>query len=103
MDTTIVFCTVSSKEEAKKIAYSLIEKKLAACANIVNDITSVYSWKNEICEDNEFLLIIKTREEKFEELKKEILSLHSYELPEIIMIPITTGLPEYLNWIKKQT
>lgn len=60
-------------------------------------------WKGEICEDEEYLLVIKTRADKFEELKKEILSLHSYELPEIIMVDVIDGLPEYINWVKEQT
>lgn len=103
MTVKIVFCTTPNTEISKEISRKLIEKKLAACVNILNNITSVYSWKNELCEDNENLLIIKTTENKFEELKNEILSIHPYELPEIIMIPAENGLKDYLNWVREQT
>jgi periplasmic divalent cation tolerance protein len=100
---TVVFCTISSKDEGKKIAKDLVQKKLAACVNIIEGLTSVYEWKNELCIENECLMIIKSRKDIFNELKKEIVSLHPYELPEIISIPVTDGLESYLNWINKNT
>lgn len=99
----VILCTVSSKDEGNKIAGSLVQKRLAACANIIDGISSIYEWKGEICKDEENLMIIKSRKSLFEEIKKEILSLHSYELPEIVSLPITDGLEPYLDWIKENT
>ena len=102
-DFIVILCTVSSKDEANKIAGSLVQKGLAACANIIDGISSIYEWKGEICKDEENLMIIKSRRSLLEEIKKEILSLHSYELPEIVSLPITDGLEPYLDWIKENT
>jgi periplasmic divalent cation tolerance protein len=99
----VIFCTISSKNDAKKIAQELVQKKLAACVNIIEGLTSVYEWKNELCTENECLMIIKSKRALFEEIKKEIVSLHPYEVPEIISLPITDGLDTYLNWISKNT
>lgn len=100
---SIIITTTSSIEEAKKLAHSLVENKLAACANIIPKIISVYNWKNQINEDEEYLLLIKTKEKNFEQVKEKIKELHSYELPEIIMIPVQNGLNDYLDWINKET
>ncbi len=67
----VIFCTISSKDEAKKIAQELVQKKLAACVNIIEGLTSVYEWKNELCTENECLMIIKSRKSLFEEIKNE--------------------------------
>ncbi|WP_281950970.1 divalent-cation tolerance protein CutA [Nitrosophilus kaiyonis] len=99
MSYILVLSTASNKEEAKKIANILVKEKLAACVNIIDNIFSVYEWKNEICEDNEVLMIIKTKKDKFENLSKKIKEIHSYEVPEIIALDITEGSKEYLNWI----
>jgi periplasmic divalent cation tolerance protein len=99
----VILSTISSKDEAGKIAKELVQKKLAACVNIIEGLTSVYEWDNEICIENECLMIIKSRKELFDELKKEIISLHLYEVPEIISLPVTDGLESYLNWISKNT
>ena len=90
---------IDSFEAAKSVARKLVEAKLAACVNIVPQVTSLYSWKNEIVEDNEVLLIIKSKSEVYNELEAKIRELHSYEVPEIISFNIQKGLPEYLNWI----
>jgi periplasmic divalent cation tolerance protein len=102
-DCIIVFSTISSLDEAKKISYEIVNKRLAACVNIINGLTSVYEWKGEVCTDTECLMIIKTRRELFENLKKEIVSLHPYEVPEIVSFDITDGLESYLDWIQKNT
>lgn len=99
MNYIIVLCMIDSFESAKSVARKLVEAKLAACVNIVPQVTSVYSWKNEIVEDNEVLLIIKSKSEVYNELEAKIRELHSYEVPEIIFFNIQKGLPEYLNWI----
>ncbi len=99
----IVFTTTSSKEEAKRIAKSIVEKKVAACVNIVDDINSIYWWKGSIEESREALLIIKTKINLLDKLIEEIKKIHSYEVPEIIAIPIIAGLRQYLEWINKST
>jgi periplasmic divalent cation tolerance protein len=102
--TYCLVCTLTnSKEEALKIAHSLVKAKLAACCNVIDGVTSVYEWKGEICEDGEFFVMIKTRKALFDEVKAHIKSLHSYELPAIYMLPIETGLQEFLDWIKQNT
>jgi len=103
MEYCLVLTTTSNIDEAKIIANKLVQNKLAACTNIVPKIISIYSWKNEICEDEEFLLLIKTRKASFEAVKDCILKLHSYELPEIIMLPVEKGYEKYLGWIKEET
>lgn len=99
----IVYTLTNSIGEAKKIAHALVKSKLAACANIIQNVTSVYEWKGDICEDGEFLILIKTRKELFEEIKTCIIENHSYELPAILMLPIEGGLDDYLNWIGENT
>jgi periplasmic divalent cation tolerance protein len=95
----IVFVTCGSEEEASKIAHALVEEKLAACANIVSPVRSVYRWEGKIWDEREWLLIIKSREARFPDLERRVKSLHSYQVPEIISLPILTGSPPYLNWL----
>ena len=94
-----VFTTVGSKEEAKKISRGLVEKKLAYCVNTIPSIQSTYFWDEKLCVDNELLLIIKTKEEKFLMLKDWILKNHSYDIPEVIALPIVKGSSGYLKCI----
>lgn len=101
MNYIVVLCMIDTYEAAKSIARTLVESKLAACVNIVPQITSIYSWKDEIVEDNEFLLIIKSKSEAYDKLEAKIKELHSYEVPEIIAFDINKGLPEYLRWIEE--
>lgn len=99
----IVLCTVKEKKEANKIAGEIVKNKLAACVNIIEGLTSIYEWQDETCSDSECLMIIKTKSNLFEKLKESILSMHSYELPEIISLPVNNGLESYLNWVDKNT
>ncbi len=92
--------TVPNVEEGKKIARILVESKLAACVNIINNISSIYRWKGEIQVDNEHLLLIKTTENKAESLIQKIIAIHSYSEPECIGMKIDKGSQKYLNWIK---
>ncbi len=94
----ILILSTAPKVEAKEIAKKLIEKKLVACVNI-GSVDSIYYWANGICDDKEELLIMKTKEELFESVEKEIKLLHSYDTPEIIALPIILGSKEYLKWI----
>lgn len=95
----VVFVTASSEEEAQKIANSLVEKKIAACVNIVGGVNSIFSWQGKIDRASESLLIVKTKECRFDDLKKEVKLIHSYDTPEIIAMPIVLGDQKYLEWI----
>ena len=99
----VIFCTVPSKDVGNKIGSALVDKKVAACVNIVPGLTSIYEWKGKVCNDEECLLIVKSRKALFERIKKEILQLHPYELPEVISLQITDGLEPYLGWIAENT
>uniref|UniRef100_A0A1I8AQ40 Protein CutA n=1 Tax=Steinernema glaseri TaxID=37863 RepID=A0A1I8AQ40_9BILA len=99
----VVYVTVPSMEVARNISRSIVGGKLAACVNIVPGVTSIYEWENKIEESSELLLIIKTREEAIEELKKEVHRLHPYDVPEFISLPIEEGSEPYLKWVKDQT
>ena len=96
----VVLVTCSSAKEARKIARAVVEQRLAACANIVTaPVHSIYRWKGKVESAKEFLLIIKTTQARFAELSAAIKRLHSYDIPEIITLPIAAGAPDYLNWI----
>ena len=95
----LVSITTSSSEEADRIAKALVQERLAACVNIVPAITSIYRWQGEVHRDSEVLLIAKSQPELFESLAARVKKLHSYEVPEIIALPIVAGSKAYLNWI----
>lgn len=95
----IVLTTAGSQEEAQKIAHSLVERKLAACVNIVPRIESVYRWQGKVETATEWLLLIKTTAEAFNRVRDAIKELHSYELPECVMLELTGGSEKYLEWI----
>jgi periplasmic divalent cation tolerance protein len=99
-DKIIVLSTAGAKEEARSIADALVERKLAACVNIVGPIESVFRWKGEVDFANEHLLVIKTTAGCFEQVRDAIKELHSYELPECIRIGIEDGSTAYLKWIE---
>lgn len=99
-DKRIVLTTTGSREEGEKIARALVERRLAACVNVVGPIASVYRWKEKVEKAEEFLLIIKTNAESFPDVRDAIQDLHSYELPECIALPIEAGSADYLDWIE---
>ncbi|MFH1641116.1 MAG: divalent-cation tolerance protein CutA [Candidatus Omnitrophota bacterium] len=99
----VVFCTAANKKEAERIAQGLIKNKLAACVNIVDKVRSLFWWQGKIDKAEESLLVIKTRKALFGKLTKTIKSLHSYEVPEIIALPIIAGNKKYLEWIREST
>lgn len=96
-------CTVPTEDMAKTIAMILIEHKLVACVNIIHDIRSIYTWKGELNDETEFMLVMKTRKTLFWRLCDEIKANHSYECPEILAIPIVADNPPYLEWIDDNT
>ena len=98
-DKRLVLSSTSSREEAQKIAEALVEGRLAACVQIVGPIHSVYRWQGAVEEAEEFLLLMKTTVTSLPRLRNELKSLHSYEVPECIEIPIESGLPAYMEWI----
>ena len=101
----VIFITAGSKEEAEKISRGLVESKLAFCVNTLPKVQSTYYWEDKIHVDKEFLLIVKTRQDEYEALETWVKNNHSYEVPEIIALPIEQGLPAYLNgindWVAK--
>lgn len=99
----IIFITAPNEDEAARIARSLVEARLAACANIVKNIRSIYTWKGSVQDDTEVLMIVKTRKSLFSAVSVKVRELHSYDVPEIIALPIIDGSPDYLNWLKKST
>jgi periplasmic divalent cation tolerance protein len=98
MNYIIVRTTFDSLREAEQTALLLVENKLAACCQL-QEIKSVYRWKGELFNEKEFLLSAKTRAEKYIEIEEFIRARHSYDVPEIVAVPLTDGLIEYLNWI----
>ena len=101
MSYCIILTTCTSEKEADKIANVLVEKKAAACVQI-SPITSVYRWQGKVERENELRLTIKTTDELYPYAENLIKENHSYEVPQIVKVPITDGLPEYLDWIKNE-
>ncbi len=95
----VIFITAGSKEEAEKLSRGMVENKLAFCVNTVPGIQSTYHWNGKIHVDDEILLIVKTRQEKYDALENWVKKQHSYDVPEIISLPILKGLHEYLTGI----
>jgi periplasmic divalent cation tolerance protein len=96
--------TTSNQETAQKIADHLVENKLAACANILENVHSIFTWQDEISEENETLMIVKTRRDLFEEkFIPAVLEVHPYDVPEILALPIVGGYQPYLDWIDEVT
>jgi periplasmic divalent cation tolerance protein len=102
-EALLVLITTASREEAEKIARKLVEDRLAACVNIVSQVRSLFWWENNISEEEEVLLIVKTRRPRFGALVIQVRALHSYDVPEIIALPILEGSANYLQWIDDST
>lgn len=103
MSALIVLTTCSEAAAAERIAMTLVEEHLAACVNRLPGVTSTYRWKNEVRNDAEQLLLIKTTRERFSALRDRILTLHPYDLPELIAVEVSAGLDRYLAWIDTET
>jgi periplasmic divalent cation tolerance protein len=95
----VALSSVGSAEDADRLARALVERRLAACVNVVPGVVSHYRWKGELCRDEERLLVIKTRAERMEALRAALAELHPYELPELVALEITDGNPAYLEWL----
>ena len=103
MPHSLILCTASSEEEAGRIARHLVEKRLAACVSISANHRSIYRWEGELCETQEWQLLIKAKSTRYLEIEDEIRALHSYDVPEIIALPVESGLLDYLQWIDTTT
>ena len=95
----VALSTVGSAEDADRLARALVERRLAACVNVVPGVVSHYRWKGELQRDEERLLVIKTRAERIDALRDALRELHPYELPELVAFEISAGSPEYLKWL----
>lgn len=98
----VVYVTVGSSDEGNRLAHILVEERLAACVNRIGPVRSVYRWQGKIEQSDEELLIIKTKRELFDRLKKRVEGLHSYSVPEIIALPILEGSEGYLKWMEEE-
>ncbi len=103
MDTLFVYVTAKDEDEAKQIARTVVSERLAACANLLGGIDSVYWWQGKLCEDHEVALILKTSAERKPGLIERIKELHSYDCPCIVCLPIADGNRDFLNWIAAET
>src|SRR6185295_2805467 len=95
----IVFLTAASVDEANRLADMLVDKRLAACVQIMREMNSVFRWQGKVERQREVLLIAKTLSSKFAEVEREVVKLHSYETPEIVAFPLTAGSGPYLEWL----
>ena len=103
MDALFVYVTAKDDAEAKSIARTVVGERLAACANLLGGIQSVYWWDGKLCEDEEVALVLKTSSDRKAELIERIKALHSYDTPCIVCLPIADGNPEFLKWIQAET
>jgi periplasmic divalent cation tolerance protein len=99
MSFVLAYITTKDKEQAMSIGQALVEERLAACVNVMDNMTSVYRWEGKICTDSEAVLIAKTSSEKFEALTARVKQLHTYTCPCVVSIPITGGSEGYLEWL----
>ena len=95
----LVLTTTDSKSVAERIAHELVERRLAACVNLVDPVRSVYRWEGQVVSSEERLLIIKTSVERFPQVAAAIRELHTYDVPEIVAVPLTMGDERYLSWL----
>ena len=103
MTLTMIYITTSSRDEALRIGRTVVGDRLAACANVLPGVTSVYWWQGEVQEEGETSLILKTRSELVERLTRRVKELHTYDCPCVVALPIAGGNPDFLQWIAEET
>lgn len=103
MEFRLLYITVPKVEEARRIGQALVQERLAACANIVPSLESIYWWQGEVVQDREVLLVAKTRAELVEAVIARVKALHSYTCPCVVALPILAGNPAYLDWLGAET
>ncbi len=102
-DFLLVLTNLPDRDAAEKLARRLVESRLAACVNILNGCTSIYRWKGDVERADEVPVLIKTRAARYEEIEAAIREQHTYEVPEVIAVPIASGLDDYLQWVAEET
>ncbi len=102
-DFLLVLTNLPDRDAAEKLARRLVESRLAACVNILNGCTSIYRWKGDVERADEVPVLIKTRAARYEEIEAAIREQHTYEVPEVIAVPIARGLDDYLQWVAEET
>ena len=103
METLVVLTNLPSREAAEKLADALVAARVAACVNLLAPCRSVYRWQDAVQHDEEHPMLIKTTRERYPALEAAIRANHPYELPEIVALPVTAGLPAYLDWVAAET
>ena len=103
MTAVMIYVTASGEEEARKIGRALVEQRLAACANVLPGVTSIYWWQGKVEEGPEASLILKTTADKVEALTARVRELHSYAMPCVVALPISGGNPDFFTWIETET
>ncbi|MBW2145825.1 MAG: divalent-cation tolerance protein CutA [Deltaproteobacteria bacterium] len=99
----MVMVTVGTESQGLEIGRSLVQEKLAACVNLIKGVKSLYIWEGRLSDDQEILMLIKTRRSLFSRLRDRVEELHTYEVPEIIALPVIEGSPSYLRWVAEMT
>jgi periplasmic divalent cation tolerance protein len=99
-DSRLVLVTAGSREEAERIAHAVVEERLAACVNLLGGVRSIYRWQGAVETADEVLLLIKTRSDAIDSLRERVMELHSYEVPEFVVLEIAGGSDAYLAWIR---
>jgi periplasmic divalent cation tolerance protein len=102
-DVRVAFATAPDAEVAARIARALVEEELAACANLVSNVRSIYRWQGKLEDESEVMLILKTRADRVDALAERLRALHPYEVPELLVLPVESGLPAYLDWVRGAT
>lgn len=101
-DVRVVLVTAPDREVAASLARELVEKNLAACGNVIPGLLSIYRWEGDVQEDPEVLLILKTHADRLESLMEKVSALHPYDVPEILALPVSEGLPSYMQWVARE-
>ncbi len=102
-DGLLVITTLPNADAAAELAKNVVGERLAACANLIPALRSIYKWQGKVQDENEVLVLFKTRQEHYENLKSRILELHPYEVPEVLAIPVEQGYAAYLDWLAAET
>ena len=102
-DAIVVLITAASREEADRIARRLVEDRLAACVTIMPQVRSIFTWEQKLSQEDEVLLLVKSRRTRFAQLAEAVKQLHSYSVPEIIALPVVMGAADYLRWVSEST
>jgi len=102
-EALVVFVTAPSADKGMELGRALVQERLAACANLVPAIHSIYWWEGRVQEDGEALLLVKTTRDRFEALRDRVLALHPYQVPEVLALPVAAGSASYLEWILRET